>query len=55
MEFSYQDPNGGLDPKSIDLQYNWYVKEGLYTGKKTFNDVIDLSFVEYALEKLGKQ
>lgn len=55
MEMSYVDPNGELDGKSMDVQYKWFVDKGLYTGKKSFNDLVDLSHLEYALQKLGKQ
>lgn len=55
MEMPYQDPNGLMDRKSMDDQFKWYVDKGLYTGKKTLNDIIDLSYVEYAVQKLGKQ
>ena len=55
MEMPYIDPNGLLDKKSTDLQYKFYVDKGLYTGKKTFDDITDMSYVEYAVQKLGKQ
>ncbi len=55
MEMPYIDPNGQLDKKSMDAQYKWYVEKGLYAGKKTFDDIIELSFVDYAVQQLGKQ
>lgn len=55
MEMPYLDPNGQPDKKSMDAQYKWFVAKGLYTGKKTFDDLMDLSYVEYATQKLGKQ
>lgn len=55
MEFPYVDPNGALDKTSIDAQYKWWVEKGFYTGKKTFDDITDLTYVEYAAQKLGKQ
>ena len=55
MEMPYLDPNGTPDKKSMDAQYKWFVDKALYTGKKTFNDIIDLSYSEFATQKLGKQ
>ncbi len=55
MGMPYLDPNGQLSKPSLDAQYKWYVDKGLYTGKKTLDDIIDLSYVDYALQKLGKQ
>ena len=55
MQMPYQDPNGVMDRKSMDLQYKWYQSKGLYTGKKTLDEMIDLSYLDYATQKLGKQ
>jgi hypothetical protein len=55
LELSYIDPNGGLDIKSLDAMYQFWVEKGLYTGKKRVQDLVDLSYVEYAAQKLGKQ
>lgn len=55
IEMGYLDPNGMPDMKSVDAEYKWFVAKGLYTGKKTVNDITDLSFAEYAVQKLGKQ
>lgn len=55
MELPYLDPNGGLDTKSLDAQHRFFVESGSYTGKKSFDDAIDTSFAEYAVQKLGRQ
>ncbi len=55
MEMPYLEPNLVLDKKSTDIQYKWFVDKGLYTGKKTFDDVLDLSYADYAVQRLGKQ
>ncbi len=55
MGMPYVDPNGQLNRKSLDAQYKWFVDKGLYTGKKTLGDLIDLSYADYAVQKLGKQ
>lgn len=38
---------------SIEIQYEWLVEKGLYAGKKTFDDILDLSFAGYASQKLA--
>ncbi|MDP2953397.1 MAG: hypothetical protein Q8O76_08800, partial [Chloroflexota bacterium] len=55
MEMPYFDPNGVPDKKSMDAVYKWFVAQGLYKGKTTFDDLLDLSFVNNAAQKLGKQ
>lgn len=55
MEVTYQEPNGLPDRGSIEAQYKWFVEKRLYTGKKTFDELTDLSYVEYAVQQLGKQ
>ncbi|MDP2726377.1 MAG: ABC transporter substrate-binding protein [Dehalococcoidia bacterium] len=54
MEMPYLDPDAALDSASVDLQHKWIMDQGIYTGKKTFEDLMDLSFAEYAAKKLGK-
>jgi len=55
MEMPYADPNGQLDKKSVDAQYKFYVDKGLYTGKRSFSDITDTSYLDYAVQVLGKQ
>ena len=55
MEMPYLDPNGLPDKKSMDAQYKWFVEKGLYKGTKTFDDMLDLSYADYASQRLGKQ
>jgi len=33
----------------------WTVDMGLYKGKATFDDLVDLSLVEYAAQEVGKR
>lgn len=54
MQMPYLDPNGMLNKDSIVQQYKLYVESGQYTGKKTPDDLIDLSYLDYAIQKLGK-
>ncbi|MDP2661448.1 MAG: ABC transporter substrate-binding protein [Dehalococcoidia bacterium] len=55
IELHNFDPDGLVDKRSMDMQYNWFLKRELYKGSRTFNDIIDLSFAEYAAQKLGKR
>lgn len=55
MEMPYLDPNGVPDKKSMDAQYKSFVEKGLYKGKTTFDDMLDLSYGDYASQRLGKQ
>ncbi len=55
MEMPFAEPNGTLDKKSMDVIYKWLAAKGLYTGKKTPDDMTDLSYLDYAVQKLGKQ
>ncbi len=53
MEMPYLDPNGALEKKSMQAQYQWLVDNGFYKGKTSFDDITDLSFAEYAAQKLS--
>ncbi len=55
MEPAYLDPNGELDMKGMGLQYDFYVQQGMYTGKLTLKDAIDLSYANSAAQRLGRQ
>ena len=55
MEMPYIDPNVRLDKNSINIQYRWSVDKGFYTGKKSFDDITDLSYTDYAVQRLGRQ
>jgi len=55
MRLTYIDPNGQPDKKSTDAIYKYFVDSGEYKGTKTMNDIMDLSFADYAVQKLGKQ
>ncbi|MCL5960075.1 MAG: hypothetical protein M1358_12325, partial [Chloroflexi bacterium] len=55
MEMPYIDPNGLPDRPSMDAQYKWFVDKRYYQGKKTFDEVWDQSYADFAAQKLGKQ
>ncbi|MBI2953606.1 MAG: ABC transporter substrate-binding protein [Chloroflexi bacterium] len=54
MEMPWVDPDGIIDLKSVNAQYQWFVEKGLYKGKVSFNDLVDMSYAEAAVQKLGK-
>lgn len=55
MEMPYMDVNGDPDMKSLGIQYDFYVQQGMYTGKLDYKDVIDTSYATFAAQKLGRQ
>ena len=55
IEMPYIDPNGQFDMKSLETQFNFYVEKKLYEGKKTLKDLMDTSYAEFAVQRLGKQ
>ncbi len=55
MQLPYVDPNGQPDKSSLDSQYKFWVDKEVYKGTKTFDDITDLSYINYAVQKLGKQ
>lgn len=54
MEIVYLNPNGTMDMSSLKLRYDYMVKAGAYQGKTTLQDVVDTSFIDYAVQVLGK-
>lgn len=55
MEWPFVDPNGLPDKNSIEAQYKYWVDTGFYKGKTTFDKITDLSMLEWAVQKMGKQ
>ena len=54
MVVAYTDPNGFVDIRSIEDQANWYHAQGFVPTKPDINKVVDLSYSEYAVKKLGR-
>ncbi|HLH22049.1 MAG TPA: ABC transporter substrate-binding protein [Chloroflexota bacterium] len=50
---SWMDPNGSVNADSIRAVDQWYRDRGDVTGQVDFDRVIDMSFVNYALQQLG--
>jgi NitT/TauT family transport system substrate-binding protein len=53
MGFTYIDPNGRVGEASIAEQLQWYTQQGRVTQPVDLRQVIDLSFADYAVQRLG--
>ncbi len=47
------DPNSALDPQVLDIMQDYFVKAGTQQEKQDINRVIDPSYMNYAIERLG--
>lgn len=54
MVFPYSNPDGYVNDKSVTSDLDWYVTTGQVKDKPDLKTVIDHSFMEYAVSKLGK-
>lgn len=48
------NPNGYVRMKGVQMDLDWYLKKGLINGQLKAEDVVDHSYVDYALSVLGK-
>jgi NitT/TauT family transport system substrate-binding protein len=48
------DPNGELDPRTIDEQQDYYVRFGTQQQKLDLSHMLDSSYAQYAVERLGR-
>jgi len=51
---SWMDPDGGVNEASVRAVQRWYFERGDLTGEVDLSRVIDPSFVDYALQQLGR-
>lgn len=51
---SWMDPNGSVNVESLRAVQRWYLGRGELTGEVDFDRVVDSSFVNYAIEQLGR-
>ncbi|MHB8621485.1 MAG: ABC transporter substrate-binding protein [Chloroflexota bacterium] len=49
------DPNGSLNVRSLQEDYNWYLDNGLLKQKMDVSKIVDTTFLDYALKVLGKR
>jgi NitT/TauT family transport system substrate-binding protein len=54
MGFAHVDPNGRVGEVSLAEQLQWYTQRGLVTQPIDLQQVIDLSFADYAVQRLGR-
>ncbi|MBI2848680.1 MAG: ABC transporter substrate-binding protein [Chloroflexi bacterium] len=48
------NPDGYVDKKSLAAQVDWYLEQGLITEKVNVDKVVDNTYLDYAISKLGK-
>jgi NitT/TauT family transport system substrate-binding protein len=48
------DPNGALDLSTLDVQQDYFLKTGAQQEKQDINRVVDPSYLNYAVERLGR-
>ena len=48
------DPNGTMDERVLDDYQDYFVKTGTQQRKLDLRRVIDRSYVDYALQRLGR-
>jgi predicted GH43/DUF377 family glycosyl hydrolase len=48
------DPNGVLDPRTVEEQQDYYVRYGTQQQKLDLGRVLDSSYSQYAVERLGR-
>jgi ABC-type nitrate/sulfonate/bicarbonate transport system substrate-binding protein len=53
MHWGHIDPNGVLGRESIKEQQEWWLRQGSVTRRVDIDDLVDESFVKYAVEQLG--
>ena len=53
MNMAGLDPDGRIARQSLQLDMDYFHQMGYYTGPVTLNDLIDMSFAEYAAQQLG--
>ena len=51
---TWMDPNGSVTTDSLRAVQQWYAERGELTGELDLDRVIDLSFVDYALGRIGR-
>lgn len=54
MGYDYYDPDGYINAKAVAYDLDWYASHDYVKQKPDLNKVIDNSYVDYAISKLGK-
>jgi NitT/TauT family transport system substrate-binding protein len=53
MNMAGLDPDGRIARESLQLDVDYFRQQGYYTGPITLDNLIDTSFAEYAVQRLG--
>jgi NitT/TauT family transport system substrate-binding protein len=53
IQWEHVDPNGHLSIESLRDQQEWHARQGTIPTKVKVEDMLDNSFLQYALQKLG--
>jgi NitT/TauT family transport system substrate-binding protein len=53
MNMAGLDPDGRITRQSLQIELDYFKERGYYTGSLTLDQVLDTSFVEYAVQQLG--
>jgi len=53
IQWSIIDPNGKVLEESLKDQQDWYFKQGMVTQKVDVSQIVDYTYLKYALEQLG--
>ncbi|MFI5267186.1 MAG: ABC transporter substrate-binding protein [Chloroflexota bacterium] len=54
MGYDYYDPDGYINTKAVAFDLDWYASHDYVKQKPDLSKVIDNSYVDYAISKLGK-
>jgi ABC-type nitrate/sulfonate/bicarbonate transport system substrate-binding protein len=54
MGYAYIDPNGHVDQQSLAEQLEWYLQQGQVTGTVDLSQMMDRTFVDHAMQRLGR-
>ena len=53
MNMAGLDPDGRIARQALQLDMDYFRRQGYYTGPATLDDLMDTSFAEYAVQQLG--
>jgi NitT/TauT family transport system substrate-binding protein len=54
LHSTWSDPNGAVNVDSLRDTQRWYLGRGELTGEVDFDRIVDMSFVDYALQRIGR-
>jgi NitT/TauT family transport system substrate-binding protein len=54
LHSTWSDPNGQINVDSLRDTQRWYIGRGEQTGEVDFDRIVDMTFVDYALQRIGR-